>query len=124
MKLSTRVLVQCGILLCVLALAAFAGQEPTPAAIRTEVHVQPVSTGVFALSARVTDLTSGDVLAVPTLKVPAGQEANAESRLEGGKALVNFSGRVDPATQTATYSVRLEREGKVISEHTASVALH
>lgn len=123
MKLPARVLVQCGILLCVLALAAFAGQEPAPSALRTEVHVQRVSEGVFLLAARVTDLASGDVLAAPSLKVPAGEEGKAESALDGGKTLVGFSGKVDPATHTATYSVRLEREGKVLSEHSASVAL-
>lgn len=123
MKLPTRVLVQCGILLCVLALAAFAGQDPGSSALRTEVHVQRASEGVFVLAARVTDLASGNVLAMPTLKVPAGQEASAESTLEGGKAQVHFSGKVDPAHHTATYSVRLEREGKVLSEHAAAVAL-
>jgi hypothetical protein len=121
MRIPIRPLVFCGILLCALALAASAGQEPIPSAFRTEVSVQTASAGVFVLAARVTDLDSGKVLAVPSLKVPANEEASAESTIPGG--VISFTGKIDPALHTATYSIQVKRGAKLISEHAASVAL-
>lgn len=121
MKTLIRLLVSCGILSCALALAAFAGQEPAPSAFRTEVSIQTASAGVYVLSARVTDLDSGKVLAVPTLKVPANEEANAESTVPGG--VISFTGKVDSALHTATYQLQVKRGAKVVSEHAASVAV-
>lgn len=122
MKTTTRLLISCGILLCALLLAAFAGQEQQAlSAIRTEVSVQSVSAGAYLLSARLTDLDSGKVLAAPSVKVPANEEASAESTLPGGS--VSFTGKVDPALHSATYTVRLTRGGRVVSEHSASVAV-
>jgi hypothetical protein len=121
MKTPTRLLVSCALLLCALALTAFAGEEPTPSAFRTEVSIQTASAGVYVLSARVTDLDSGNVLGVPSLKVPANEEANAESTVPGG--VISFTGKVDPALHTATYRLQVKRGAKVVSEHTASVAV-
>lgn len=121
MKMSTRLLVSCGILLCALVLAAFAGQEHAPSAFRTEVSVQPASAGAYLLSARLTDLDSGSILASPSVKVPANEEASAESTLPGGS--VSFTGKVDSSLHKATYTVRVTRGGKVVSEHSASVAV-
>jgi len=121
MKTSIRFLVSCGILLCGLALAAFAAQEPTPSAFRTEVSVQTAPAGAYLLSARVTDLASGTVLAAPSLKVPANEEASSESTVPGG--LISLTGKVDPGLHTATYTVRVMRGSKVVAEHSASVAV-
>lgn len=121
MKTSSRILVSCGILLCALVLAAFAGQEPVPSNFRTEVSIQPASAGAYLLSARLTDLDSGKVLAAPSLKVPANEEASADSTLPGGS--VSFTGKIDPGLHTATYTVRMTRGSKVVSEHSATVAV-
>lgn len=121
MKTFLRLLVSCAILLSALALAAFAGQEGTPSAFRTEISIQTASAGVYVLSARVTDLDSANVLAVPSLKVPANEEASAESTIPGG--VISFIGKVDPVVHMATYRLQVKRGAKVISEHTASVAL-
>ncbi len=122
MKTFLRLLVSCAILLSALALAAFAGQEGTPpSAFRTEISIQTASAGVYVLSARVTDLDSANVLAVPSLKVPANEEASAETTIPGG--VISFTGKVDPAVHIATYTLQVKRGAKVISEHTASVAL-
>src|SRR5687768_17255523 len=118
---SLRLFVSCGALLLCLALAAYAGPEASPSSLRTEVDVQSESPGVFLLSARVTDLASGDVVAAPSLRVPATEEANTESTLPGGS--ITFTGKVDPALHKATYTVRVLRGDKVISEHSASVAV-
>ena len=90
MKTSVRLFVSCGILLCALALAAFAKQEPAPSDFRSEVSIQPASADAYLLTAKLTDLGSG---------------------------------KVDPALHTATYTVRVTREGRVASEHSASVAV-
>lgn len=121
MKTSSRILVSCGILLCALVLAAFAAQEPAPSNFRTEVSIQPASAGAYLLSARLTDLGSGKVLAAPSIKVPANEEANADSTLPGGS--VSFTGKVDSGLHKATYTVRVTHEGKVVSEHSATVAI-
>ncbi|HWN43405.1 MAG TPA: hypothetical protein VNW71_14350 [Thermoanaerobaculia bacterium] len=104
-----------------MALAAFSGQEPVPSAFRTEVSIQTASAGVYVLSARVADLDSGKILAVPSLKVPANEEASAESTIPGG--VISFTGKIDPAVHSATYSIQVKRGAKVISEHSAGVAL-
>lgn len=119
MKTSFRLLIPCGVLLCALTLAAFAKQEPTP--FRTEVSIQTASAGVYVLSARVTDLSSGAVLAVPSLKVPANEEASSESTVPGGS--ISLTGKVDPGLHTATYTVRVMHGSKVVAEHSASVAV-
>jgi len=121
MKTPIRLLLSVGILLCALALAAFSGQEPVPSAFRTEVSIQTASAGVYVLSARVADLDSGKILAVPSLKVPANEEASAESTIPGG--VISFTGKIDPAVHSATYSIQVKRGAKVISEHSAGVAL-
>ncbi|MFL6294160.1 MAG: hypothetical protein ACJ759_24965 [Thermoanaerobaculia bacterium] len=121
MKSPIRLLVSCGILLSALALAAFSGKEPIPSAFRTEVSIQTASAGVYVLSARVTDLDTGTVLAAPSLKVPANEDANAESTVPGGT--ISFTGKVDPTLHTATYRVEVKRGDKVVSSHSASVAL-
>ena len=85
--------------------------------------MQRAAPGVFVLAARVTDLGSGEVLAMPTLKAPAGEEASAESTVQGAGTVVKFTGKVEASNQAATYTVRVERSGKVISEHSATLAL-
>lgn len=121
MKTSIRFLVSCGILLCGLALAAFAAQDPTPSAFRTEVSIQTASAGAYLLSARVTDLASGTVLAVPSLKVPANEEASSESIVPGGS--ISLTGKIDPGLHTATYTVRVMHGSQMVAEHSASVAV-
>lgn len=121
MKTSIRLLVSCGILLCALALAAFAAQEPNPSTFRTEVSIQTASAGAYLLSARVTDLASGAVLAAPSLKLPANEEASSESTVPGGS--ISLTGKVDSGLHTATYTVRVMHGSRVVAEHSASVAV-
>ncbi|HYN22501.1 MAG TPA: hypothetical protein VE078_16195 [Thermoanaerobaculia bacterium] len=123
MKKSVRLLVFCLFVLSCLSLAAFADREAAPANYRTEVSVQRATQGAFVLAARVTDLGSGKVLAMPTVKTPAGEEANAESTDLDSGTVIKFSGKVDSSNQTATYTVRVERTGKVVTEHSATLAL-
>ena len=126
MKLPARVLVQWGILLGALALAAPAAQEPAPnySRIQTEVSVKRNPKSSYALSAKVVDLATDEVVAVQTLYLPVGKEVKAEPILAGlGKARLTFSGEVDSMFHNVSYTLRLEQKGKLVSEHSAYLSL-
>jgi hypothetical protein len=103
--------------------AQAADPASAPASYGTEISIEPAGENVFLLKAKVTDLASGQVVAGPALKMPAGQPVSTETTVQGTGDTFSLTASVDGATRTATYSVVAKRGGKVISEHTASIAL-
>lgn len=126
MKLPSRVIAQLGILFVVLALASSAAQEPAPkySRIQTDVSVKRSSKSSYTFSAKVVDLATGEVVAVRTLDVPVGKEVKAEPVTAGlGKARLSFSGEVDSMFHNASYTFRLEQNGKLVSDHSAYLSM-
>lgn len=100
-------------------------QEPVsaPPSYGVEISIEPAGADVFLLKAKVTDLGSGRVVAGPALKMPAGQPASTETSIQATGDVISLTASVDGATKTATYSVTAKRGTKVVSEHSARVAL-
>lgn len=111
--------------LVLIALAAIlVGAAPAkPTAFSTDVAIQPGANNTFILKAKVKDAGTGEVLAGPVLKMPAGQTANAETSLEDSDVVVSLSANVDGGKHAATYTVTVKRGKQVVSEHTASLSL-
>lgn len=93
-------------------------------AFGTDVQISPSgkSQGGFSIRVKVTDLTSGTVVAAPHLIVPAGEVGEAKSELPD-QSTVTVSGKVDAAGHTASYSIAMKKGNQVLSSHTASVNL-
>jgi hypothetical protein len=100
-----------------------AAPEPKPAAYSTEVSIQPSGEGIFLLKAKVKDLASGEVVAGPMVKMPAGETAKTESTLSGSDTVITLSANIDAAKHSATYTVTVKSGKNVVSEHSANVAL-
>ncbi len=100
-------------------------QDPasTAAGYGMDITIEPAGENVFLLKAKVTDLASGQVVAGPALKMPAGQPASTETSVQATGDVISLTASVDGTTRTATYSVVAKRGAKVISEHSARVAL-
>jgi hypothetical protein len=100
-------------------------QEPAsaPPSYGMEISIEPSGADAFLLKAKVTDLGSGQVVAGPALKMPAGQPVSTETSVQGTGDVISLTASVDGATKTATYSVTARRGTKVVSEHTARIAL-
>ena len=109
------------IVVCFVVVAA-ASTDPAEKGYSTEISIQPSGANVFLLRAKVKDLASGEVLAGPSLKMPAGEAANTESTLPDDTN-VSLSATVDSAKHSATYSVTLKKGNRVLSSHSANVAL-
>jgi hypothetical protein len=97
-------------------------QSPEPA-YSTEVVIEPAGANAFLLKAIVKDAATGQVLSGPTLKMPAGEEAETETSLGSSSATVTLSAIVDGAKRTATYRVTVKKAEKVLSLHSAKVTL-
>lgn len=116
-----------GLLLGAIA-ALWAAEAPsTPSqnrAFGTDVQISPneKSQHGFSIRVKVTDLTSGTVVAAPHLIVPAGEAAEAKSELPD-QSTVTVSAKVDPTRHTANYSIAVKKNDQVLSSYTANVNL-
>lgn len=112
-------------MLILMIYVAFVGAAPiaNSSAYSTEVSIQPAGEGVFVLKAKVKDLSSGEIVAGPMVKMPAGETAKTESTLSDSDTIVTLSANIDAAKHSATYTVTVRRGKSVVSEHSASVAL-
>lgn len=110
------------ILVCGAVLLA-AAPQPAATVFSTDVSVQPGPDGSYLLRAKVADADSGEVLAGPGLKLPAGQSASTESTLEDSETVVSLNAAIDGANHSATYTVKVTRGKKLLSSHSARVAL-
>lgn len=91
----------------------------------TDVQIAPGGKGQqsgFSIRVKVTELSTGKVVAAPQLIIPAGENGESKSDLPDGSA-TTVSVRVDAAGHTATYSVALTKGDQVLSSHTAKVIL-
>ncbi|PYQ65393.1 MAG: hypothetical protein DMF53_05640 [Acidobacteria bacterium] len=111
------------LLLIVFAALLVGAAGERPATYSTEVSIQPNGDNVYVLKAKVKDAVSGEVLAGPILKMPAGQTATAESTLSDSDTVVSLSANVDGGKRLASYTITVKRGNRVVSEHTANVAL-
>jgi hypothetical protein len=93
-------------------------------AFGTDVQIEPSSKakGGFSIRVKVTDLSSGMVVAAPGLIVPAGEVGEASSDLPGQRA-VAVSAKVDPEGHEAHYSITMKEGDQIVSSHTAKVIL-
>ena len=126
MPKSTRIITLALALALTIATGGFLlAQAPagTVAGYGMDISIEPAGENVFLLKAKVTDLASGKVVAGPALKMPAGQPASTETSVQATGDVISLTASVDGATRTATYSVVAKRGAKVISEHSARVAL-
>ena len=105
-------------------IAAAPAALPQGSAFGTDVQIEPSgkSPGGFSVRVKVTDLSSGAVVAAPHLLVPAGENGEAQSDLPDQSA-VTVSAKVDATGHAATYSIALKKGGHVLSSHTAKVKL-
>jgi hypothetical protein len=106
---------------CVALVGAAPGAKSS--AYSTEVSIQPGGEGVFVLKAKVKDLASGEVIAGPMVKMPAGETAKTESTLPDSDTMVTLSANIDAAKHSATYTITVKSGKSVVSEHSANVAL-
>jgi hypothetical protein len=105
-------------------IAAAPATAPRGAAFGTDVQIGPSgkTQGGFSIRVKVTDLTSGNIVAAPGLLIPAGETGEAKSDLPD-QSVVTVSAKVDPAGHMATYSIALRRGEQVLSSHTAKVSV-
>jgi hypothetical protein len=111
------------LLLIALAALLVGATGEKPATYSTEVAIQPSGDNAFVLKARVKDAVSGEVLAGPTLKMPTGQTATAESTLSDSDTVITLSAKVDGGKRSATYTVTVKHGSQIVSEHVASITL-
>lgn len=126
MSLPARVLVQWGILLCALALAAPAAQEPAARypVVEIGVVVSETAAGPYTLVAKIVDVETNELMHLAYLEVHAGKEASTEATLaEHGNIKLHFLGKMAADRKTARYTVRLEQKGTVFAQHSADVSL-
>jgi hypothetical protein len=90
----------------------------------TDVQIAPSgkSQGGFSIRVKVTDLSSGAVVAAPHLIIPSGEAGEAKSELPDQSTVV-VSAKADSAGHTANYSIAMKKGDLMISSHTASVNL-
>lgn len=114
------VLFALALVVAVVGMASSTQPEPR---FSTEVSLEPTRDSAFLLRAKVTDLTSGEVLAGPGLKLAAGQPAEASSTLKEKGLAVLLKANIDPGGSSAVYSVEVTRAELVLAQHSAKIAL-
>jgi hypothetical protein len=55
--------------------------------------------------------------------MPAGQTATAETTLSDSDTVISLSANVDGGKRSASYTVMVKRGNRIVSEHTANIAL-
>jgi len=121
MKKTIQALLPFLLLIAFALLVGAAGEKP--ATYSTEVAIQPKGDNVYVLRVKVKDAVSGEVLAGPILKMPAGQTATSESTLSDSDTVVSLSANVDGGKHSASYTVTVKRGNRIVAEHTANVEL-
>ena len=105
-------------------IAAAPAALPQAPGFATDVQIEPSGKpqGGFSIRVKVTNLSSGEVVAAPHLLVPAGENGETQSDLPDQSA-VTVSAKVDATGHAATYSIALKKGESVLSSHTAKVNL-
>jgi hypothetical protein len=105
-------------------IAAAPAALPQAPAFATDVQIEPSGKphGGFSIRVKVTNLSSGAVVAAPHLLVPAGENGETQSDLPDQSA-VTVSAKVDAPGHVATYSIALKKGKRVLSSHTANINL-
>jgi hypothetical protein len=123
MKSAQKALLVVGLLaLLVVAMGAAKAGSSAPPAYSTSVAIEPLGASGFVLKAQVKDVSSGAVLAAPTLKLPSAETGKTETTLDSGETVV-LSATLDGGSRTAVYAVTVRRGGRLLAEHSAKVAL-
>ena len=83
----------------------------------------PGTPGAFLCEETVKELDGGRVVASPRALAATGEEATVEATDESSGTQFTLVVRVDKDGRTATYGIKAQRAGKLISQHDAKVQL-
>lgn len=123
MRFSLVVLLPISLILVLGGLVSAQAPQAAAPGFGSSVSIERSGNEAYLLKAKISDLASGQVLAGPAVKIPAGQNASTETTLPDRDEVVSLSANVDAASQTATYSLVVKKGKAVVSEHTARIAL-
>ncbi len=122
MKLFSKLLVAAALLVLPFMLLGAEAGDPVPTSYSTQVSVEPIGTAGFVLKAEVKNSATGQVVAAPALKLPAGEAGDAETTLATGETVL-LTATLGGASRSANYTLTLKRGDVLLSEHSAKISL-
>lgn len=114
--------------LTLMVVLVFAGIIPVPAeatGLTVELDLAPSSeaAGIYEVTAQIQDAESGEVLSVPTLAFPKGEDpASVTSSTPTGGSL-EFTIAISPDGTTVVYAVERQEGGEVVASQKATIRL-
>jgi hypothetical protein len=94
--------------------------------VEISARAQPNDSSIFVIGAMVTDLDSGELISAPRVTTRRGKEASARTEFvspSGEPSALEMSFLVSEDGKNISYSWRLLRDGKVLSEHKAEIEM-
>jgi len=114
--------------LVLLIAAALVGAVPASveaAGLAVEVDLAPSTeaAGVYEVTARIQDAESGEMLSVPTVVFPKGEDpAKVTSSTQSG-GILEFTISISPDESTVSYTVERREGGDVVASQKATIRL-
>lgn len=120
-RLSMRALV----LVIVVAAVGAISDSVEAAGLTVELDLEPSSeaAGLYEVTAQILDAESGEMLSVPTVVFPKGEDpARVTSSTQSG-GILEFTISISPDETTVTYAVERQEGGNVIASQKATIRL-
>lgn len=95
------------------------------AGLTVELDLEPSSeaAGLYEVTAQIQDAESGEMLSVPTVVFPKGEDpARVTSSTQSG-GILEFTIAISPDETTVTYAVERQKGGDVIASQKATIRL-
>ncbi len=122
MKLFSKMLVAAALLVLPFMLLGAEAGDSVPTSYSTQVSVEPLGTTGFVLKAEVKNSATGQVVAGPALKLPAGEAGDTETTLATGETVL-LTATLGGASRSANYTLTVKRGDVLLSEHSAKINL-
>lgn len=93
--------------------------------LRVELDLEPSSeaAGLYEVTAQIQDAESGEMLSVPTVVFPKGEDpARVTSSTQSG-GILEFTISISPDETTVTYAVERQEGGDVVASQKATIRL-
>lgn len=114
--------------LVLLIAAALVGAVPASVeaaglAVELDLAPSPEAAGIYEVTAQIQDAESGEMLSVPTVAFPKGEDPASVTSSTPTGGILEFTISISPDGTTVTYAVERQEGGEVIASQKATIRL-
>lgn len=95
------------------------------AGLKVELDLEPSSeaAGLYEVTAQIQDAESGEMLSVPTIVFPKGEDPASVTSSTPSGGILEFTISISPDETTVTYAVERQEGGRIVGSQKSTIRL-